>query len=75
MGDGRSDAGYVSFLVFRLRQNNFSLVFWCAFGISCAISFGICFGDVGLCTYVYGYKYLHEKFNKAPISCMGVMLL
>ena len=43
---------------------------WC-FGIC----LGICFGDVGICTYVYGCKYHHELCYKAPISSMGVMLL
>ena len=71
MGDGRSDVGYVSFLVFRLRQSTFGLVFWCDFGIQ----FGICFDDVGLCIYVYGCKYHHELCYKAPITGMGVMLL
>jgi len=36
---------------------------------------GICFGDVTICTYVYGCKYYHEISYKAPISSMGVMLL
>ncbi|MCY0536313.1 hypothetical protein, partial [Klebsiella pneumoniae] len=71
MGDGRSDAGYVSFLVFWLRQNNFGLMFWCDFGIYS----GICFDDFAICTYVYGCKYYHELSYKVPISGMGVMLL
>jgi len=37
--------------------------------------FSYIFGDVSICTYVYGCKYHHEISYKAPISSMGVMLL
>jgi len=64
MGDGRSDAGYVSFIVFQLRQNHFGMMF------------NICFWYMfTICTYVYGYKYHHELCYKSPISDMGVMSL
>ena len=67
MGDGGSDVGYVSFLVCRLMQRNFGLVFW--------FYFGICFDDFSKCTYVYGCKYRHELSYKYLVSGMGVMLL
>ena len=71
MGDGRSYAAYVSFLVFQLRQSSLA---WC-FSICLVICFGICFVDFFICTYVYGCKYCHELSYKAPISGMGVMSL
>jgi len=33
------------------------------------------FGDVAICTYVYGCKYCHDLCYKAPLRGMGVMSL
>jgi len=75
MGDGKSDAGYISFLVCRLRKSSFGLMFWCDFGICFGICSSICFGDFSIRTYVYVCKYYHELSYKAPISGMSVMSL
>lgn len=48
--DGRLDAGYVSFIVFCLRQSSFDLVFWCQFCICFSVCSSIIFDDVW---YIY----------------------
>ena len=64
MGDGRSDAGHVSFFVFWLIQRRFGLMF------------SICLAYVLLMfwyMYIYGCKYHRELSYKAPISGMVVI--
>jgi len=45
MGDGGSDVGYVSFIVYRLKQSNFGMVFW--------YMFWYMFGDVLVYVHMY----------------------
>ena len=45
MGDGGSDAGPISFIIFCLRQSNFGIMF--------GTCFGICLGDVLIYVHMY----------------------
>ena len=45
MGDGRSDVGYVSFIVIQLGQTCFGMMF--------GKCFGICLGDVLIYVHMY----------------------
>ena len=65
MGDGVSDVGPISFIVYQLRQSSFGLILVYVWHM-----FFLYFTYV----YVYGCNYRHELSYKAPISGMVVIL-
>jgi len=67
MRDGGSDVGYVSFII-RWLSGCFGICIFYMFLVHVLVM-------VGICTYVYGCKYHHELFYKAPITDMGIMSL